>query len=104
MRLSIRCRQAFAGFRHLGCNRFSIKFQESLDTGLKSRNQEQKLQIIHVGPSVPSESRPTSVMQQMSNAICDSLVKLCGGVKEKIIVQPFISNPEKTGLAELERK
>jgi hypothetical protein len=43
-------------------------------------------------------------MQQMSDAICDSLVKLCGGVKEKIIVQPFISNPEKTGLAEWKRK
>jgi hypothetical protein len=48
--------------------------------------------------------RPTSAMQQMSDAICDSLVKLCDGVKEKIIVQPFISNPEKTGLAEWERK
>jgi hypothetical protein len=50
------------------------------------------------------KQRSTSSMQQMSDAICDSLVKLCGGVKEKIIVQPFISNPEKTGLAEWEQK
>ncbi len=50
------------------------------------------------------KERPTSAMQQMSDAICDSLVTLCGGVKDKIIVQPFISNPEKTGLAEWERK
>ena len=50
------------------------------------------------------KERPTSAMQQMSDAICDALVRLCGGVKEKIIVQPFISNPEKTGLAEWERK
>ena len=50
------------------------------------------------------KERPTSAMQQMSDAICDSLVKLCGGVKDKIIVQPFISNPEKTGLAEWDRK
>jgi hypothetical protein len=49
------------------------------------------------------KERPTSAMQQMSDAICDALVRLCGGVKEKIIVQPFISNPEKTGLAEWER-
>ena len=48
--------------------------------------------------------RPTSAMQQMSEAVCDSLVTLCGGVKEKIIVQPFISNPDKTGLAEWEQK
>jgi hypothetical protein len=49
------------------------------------------------------KERPTSVMQQMSDAVCDSLVELCGGVKDKIIVQPFISNPEKTGLAEWEK-
>jgi len=46
--------------------------------------------------------RPTAAMQQMSDAVCDSLVTLCGGVKGKIIVQPFISNPDKTGLAEWE--
>ncbi len=51
-----------------------------------------------------SKERPTSAMQQMSDAVCDSLVTLCGGVKDKIIVQPFISNPEKTGLAEWEQK
>jgi len=50
------------------------------------------------------KERPTSAMQKMSNAICDSLVTLCSGVREKIIVQPFISNPEKTGLAEWEQK
>jgi len=47
--------------------------------------------------------RPTSAMQQMSDVVCDALVKLCDGVRERIIVQPFISNPEKTGLAEWER-
>jgi len=50
------------------------------------------------------KERPTSAMQQMSDAVCDCLVTLCGGVKDKIIVQPFISNPQKTGLAEWERK
>ena len=50
------------------------------------------------------KERPTSAMQQMSDAVCDSLLTLCGGVKDKVIVQPFISNPEKTGLAEWERK
>ena len=59
---------------------------------------------IHVfSHSGTGKERPTSAMQQMSDAICDALVKLCGGVREKIIVQPFISNPEKTGLAEWER-
>ena len=54
-------------------------------------------------PTGTDKERPTSAMRQMSDAICDSLVKLCGGVKEKIIVQPFISNPEKTGLTEWEQ-
>ena len=56
--------------------------------------------FLHTGTG---KERPTSAMQQMSEAVCDSLVTLCGDVKSKIIVQPFISNPDKTGLAEWEQ-
>ena len=49
------------------------------------------------------KERPVAAMQQLSNAVCNSMVTLAGGIKDKIIVQPWISNPDKTGLAEWEK-